>query len=82
MKHDCSNTEKNYQTYLTLVNKKRIEYINKKESYLKDMQEFENVLNNGIKETLLKLNIDLEECYQDNLWENKHLKNVIFNGKS
>jgi hypothetical protein len=41
------------------------------------MQEFETLLNKCIKEALLKLNIDMEECYQDILWENKNIKNVI-----
>lgn len=78
MKHDFAVSEKNYQAFLSLVNKKRVEYIAKKELYLKDMQEFESLLNKCIKEALLKLNIDMEECYQDILWENKNIKNVKF----
>lgn len=78
MRHDFCIAEKNYQNFLSSVNKKRVEYIAKKELYLKDMQEFESVLNKCIKETLLKLNIDMEECYQDILWENKNLKTVGF----
>ena len=54
----------------------RNEYINKKESYLKDLQECENILNSNIKETILRSNINLEECYQDCSWENKNLKSV------
>jgi len=76
MKYEFAIAEWNYDTVLSVVNKKRVEYIAKKEAYLKDMQEFETALNKCIKETLLRLNIDMEECYQDILWENKNIKNV------
>lgn len=68
--------ERNYQSQLSIANKKRLDYNNRKELFLKEMQEYETFFNKNIKETLLKFNIDLEECYQDNIWENKTLKNV------
>lgn len=42
------------------------------------MQELEEKLSVKMKESLLRFNIYHEECLQDNIYDNKELKNVEF----
>jgi len=76
MKIDFLKSEKNYFSFLSIVNQKRENYIKVKAAYLQGMQKIENSLNQFIKETLFQLNVDLDICYEDIKCDNKTLKNV------
>ncbi len=73
IKNDFHISEKNYESILSLVNKKRSEFIAKKQDYLISMEKYQNILNESISKTLSNNNNEIFKCYESILSENKLL---------